>query len=38
VCASWMFVKPDPGAPDEKLLADRLAAVRRFSEEIVAKV
>jgi probable F420-dependent oxidoreductase len=38
VCAPWMFVKPDPGAPDEKLLADRLGAVQRFAELIVTKV
>jgi alkanesulfonate monooxygenase SsuD/methylene tetrahydromethanopterin reductase-like flavin-dependent oxidoreductase (luciferase family) len=38
VCAPWMFAKVDPGTPDDKVLADRLVAVRRFAEEIVAKV
>ena len=38
VCAPWMFAKVDPGTPDDKVLADRLVAVRRFGEQIVAKV
>jgi hypothetical protein len=33
-----MFAKVEPGTPDDKVLADRLVAVRRFAEEIVAKV
>jgi probable F420-dependent oxidoreductase len=38
VCAPWMFVRVDSGTPDDKVLADRLGAVKRFAEEIVAKV
>jgi hypothetical protein len=38
VCAPWMFVKVDPGTPDDKALADRLGVVTWFAEEIVAKV
>jgi probable F420-dependent oxidoreductase len=38
VCAPWMFVTVDPGTPDHKALADRLAAVTWFAEEFVAKV
>jgi probable F420-dependent oxidoreductase len=38
VCAPWMFVRVPPGAPEDKMLADRLVAVKRFAEEIVAKV
>jgi hypothetical protein len=33
-----MSVKVDPGTPDDEVLADRLVAVKRFAEEIVAKV
>jgi hypothetical protein len=33
-----MFAKVDPGTPDDKVLAARLAAVKRFAEEIVNKV
>jgi probable F420-dependent oxidoreductase len=38
VCAPWMFVRVHPDTPDDKALSDRLAAVRWFAEEIVAKV
>jgi probable F420-dependent oxidoreductase len=38
VCAPWMFAKVDPGTPDDKVLAARLAAVQRFAEGIVSKV
>jgi probable F420-dependent oxidoreductase len=38
ICAPWMFVKVDPGTPDDKALADRLGAVTWFAEEFVAKV
>ena len=38
VCAPWMFVKVEPGAPDDKALAERLGAVEWFADEIVAKV
>ena len=38
VCAPWMFVNSPPGTPDDKVLADRLSAVERFADQIVAKV
>jgi probable F420-dependent oxidoreductase len=38
VCAPWMFVRVEPGTPDDKALADRLAAVQWFADEFVAKV
>jgi probable F420-dependent oxidoreductase len=38
VCAPWMFVDVEPGTPDPEALTNRLAAVRWFAEEIVAKV
>jgi probable F420-dependent oxidoreductase len=38
VCAPWMFVRVPPGTPDDKALADRLDAVKRFADEIVTKV
>jgi probable F420-dependent oxidoreductase len=38
VCAPWMFVPVEPGTPDDKALADRLAAVQWFADEFVAKV
>jgi probable F420-dependent oxidoreductase len=38
ICAPWMFVPVDPGAPDDTALANRLGAVERFAQEIVAKV
>jgi hypothetical protein len=38
VCAPWMFARVPPGTPDEKALADRLDAVKRFADEIVHKV
>ncbi len=36
VCAPWMFVRPEPGAGAEQVLAARLAAVDWFAEHIVA--
>jgi hypothetical protein len=33
-----MFVRVEPGTPDDKALADRLGAVRWFADEFVAKV
>ena len=38
VCAPWMFVDVEPETPDAEALTARLAAVRWFAEEIVAKV
>jgi probable F420-dependent oxidoreductase len=38
VCAPWMFVRVEPGTPDDKALADRLGAVKWFADEFVAKV
>jgi probable F420-dependent oxidoreductase len=38
VCAPWMFIRVEPGTPDDKALADRLGAVRWFADEFVAKV
>ncbi len=37
VCAPWMGAAP-PGTPDDEALSARLDAVRRFAEDIVAKV
>jgi hypothetical protein len=38
VCAPWMFGRVEPDTPDDKALADRLAAVQWFADEFVAKV
>jgi len=38
VCAPWMFVTVAPGAPGDKALSDRLAAVRWFADEILDKL
>jgi probable F420-dependent oxidoreductase len=38
VCAPWMFVKVEPGTPDDQALADRLGAVKWFAEEILDKL
>jgi probable F420-dependent oxidoreductase len=38
VCAPWMAAKKDPDADPAALLAARVAAMERFSENVVAKV
>jgi probable F420-dependent oxidoreductase len=38
VCAPWMFVDVAPGTPDDEARSARLAAVKWFSEAVVAKV
>jgi probable F420-dependent oxidoreductase len=38
VCAPWMFVDVAPGTPDDEALSARLAAVKWFADDVIAKV
>jgi alkanesulfonate monooxygenase SsuD/methylene tetrahydromethanopterin reductase-like flavin-dependent oxidoreductase (luciferase family) len=38
LCAPWMSVQLPPDAPREKVVAARVEASQRFSDEIIAKV